>query len=266
MPGTARPPSGQRLSPIDSKSSSSAQASTSASHDNENLKSADYYTHQSSILGLSSPKTSAKSRLAPLEITSERRKATTNGSSTNERNKSAGSASSNDYQDAASTGNDRNANSASSTTSRDRDNPEELESWKNYIEPLLNLMNGYFRESQVDLFCDACDRLNKLLDTHKMFSKTCSKRAVILKIIFKYLDTQSDKMKIKITRIILNVKNLFLFAIFTSPYLFYFKIMYLFLKMKVSGNNLTNICRLLFSVSRNTDNDIYFEDNDIQGY
>jgi hypothetical protein len=33
--------------------------------------------------------------------------------------------------------------------------------------------------------------------------------------------------------------------------------------MKVTSNNLTNICRLLFSISRNTDNDIYFQENDI---
>ena len=33
--------------------------------------------------------------------------------------------------------------------------------------------------------------------------------------------------------------------------------------MKVSSNNLTNICRLLFSISRNTDNDVYFMDNEI---
>ena len=35
--------------------------------------------------------------------------------------------------------------------------------------------------------------------------------------------------------------------------------------MKVSANNLTNICRLLFSISRNTENDIHFMDNDILG-
>ena len=39
----------------------------------------------------------------------------------------------------------------------------------------------------------------------------------------------------------------------------------IFLKMKVGGNNLTNICRLLFSISRNTENDSYFLENDIVG-
>ncbi len=32
--------------------------------------------------------------------------------------------------------------------------------------------------------------------------------------------------------------------------------------MKVSSNNLTNICRLLFSISRNTDNDLVFIQTD----
>ena len=35
--------------------------------------------------------------------------------------------------------------------------------------------------------------------------------------------------------------------------------------MKVTSNNLTNICRLLFLISRNADNDIYFMENDIIG-
>ena len=35
--------------------------------------------------------------------------------------------------------------------------------------------------------------------------------------------------------------------------------------MKVTSNNLTNICRLLFAISRDTDNDLYFMENDILG-
>ena len=35
--------------------------------------------------------------------------------------------------------------------------------------------------------------------------------------------------------------------------------------MKVSSNNLVNICRLLFSISRNSDNDAYFLENDLLG-
>jgi hypothetical protein len=35
--------------------------------------------------------------------------------------------------------------------------------------------------------------------------------------------------------------------------------------MKVSSNNLVNICRLLFSISRNSDNDTFFMENDLLG-
>ena len=35
--------------------------------------------------------------------------------------------------------------------------------------------------------------------------------------------------------------------------------------MKVSSNNLVNICRLLFSISRNSDKDAYFLENDLLG-
>jgi hypothetical protein len=77
--------------------------------------------------------------------------------------------------------------------------------WKNHIEPILNQLEVYFKEYLVDKFCDASDHLNSLLEQYQMFSKTFSKRATILKIIFKYLDTDCDRIKIKISRIILNV-------------------------------------------------------------
>ena len=35
--------------------------------------------------------------------------------------------------------------------------------------------------------------------------------------------------------------------------------------MKVTGNNLTNIFRLLFSVSKNTESDVHFIENEIIG-
>lgn len=37
------------------------------------------------------------------------------------------------------------------------------------------------------------------------------------------------------------------------------------MKMKITGSNLTNICRLLFSISRNSENDLYFMDPQIIG-
>lgn len=77
--------------------------------------------------------------------------------------------------------------------------------WKSSIEPLLNMMNDYFKANVIEQFCEACDRLNKQLETHQMYSKTCTKRALLLKTVFKYLDTDSDKIKIKTSKVILNV-------------------------------------------------------------
>jgi len=61
----------------------------------------------------------------------------------------------------------------------------------------------------VDQFCEACDRLSKLIETHQMNSNKCSKRALILKTVFRYLDTESEKMKLKISKVILNVSKIF---------------------------------------------------------
>ena len=66
-------------------------------------------------------------------------------------------------------------------------------------------MNDYFKANAIEQFCEACDRLNKQLETHQMYSKTCTKRALLLKTVFKYLDTDSDKIKIKTSKVILNV-------------------------------------------------------------
>ncbi len=66
-------------------------------------------------------------------------------------------------------------------------------------------MHNCFKENLVEEFCEACDRLSKLLETHGMLAKSCPRRSGILKIIFKYLDTDNDKIKLKVAKIILNV-------------------------------------------------------------
>jgi len=91
-------------------------------------------------------------------------------------------------------------------------NPQMELNWKQFIEPMLNHMHACFKEALVEEFCEACDRLGQLLETHGMLAKACTKRSAILKIIFKYLDTENDRMKLKVAKIILNVssrRNLF---------------------------------------------------------
>jgi hypothetical protein len=196
-PVSSRPISATRLSPIENKPTGSSNRTFDS---NTNLDSVSVTSADN--LHLSSPKTSAKSsRLAPLEINNNN-----NNNNNNEKTvklKVETTRKSSAPLSTTTTG--AAADGSSEVAKKDED---EAKSWTNFIEPLLNLMDGYFKDNHPDLFCDACDRLNKLLEMHQMFSKTCSKRAVILKIIFKYLDTDSDRIKIRISRIILNVTRL----------------------------------------------------------
>lgn len=161
---------------------------------------------QTTIFRLNSP--NIKSRLAPLEVSIDKKllqkkdiKPPTNTPMTTNTN--------NNSFDTASSSNIESSRSVASNTQDDK----ELQSnWENYIQPVLNAMEAYFKESSVDKFCETCDRLNKQLEAFQMLSKTCPKRATILKIIFKYLDTDSDRIKIRVSKIILNVINQFIFG------------------------------------------------------
>jgi archaellum component FlaC len=141
------------------------------------------------VLKAGSPKTN-KSRLAPLDVQLNEKKA-------NEKEKGS----------SLESGRKRNESMSKETNETNQEDPEMLLNWKTQIEPQLNQLDIYFKEAQIDQFCDACDSLNQLLDRNQMYSKSFAKRAVILKIIFKYLDTDSDKMRIKVLKIILNVKQ-----------------------------------------------------------
>lgn len=226
-PSTSRPISATRLSPIDVKerpnsSKFSSQTSIDCSDLTSNSRSC---IDEERILPVTSQsKVSLNSRLAPLET---------------EKDKIKSSIKVREYEFTEPC-KSRNVDSATSTTSAASANDSQTEiKWISQVEPLLNVINTCYKENLVDQFCEACDKLNKALEINGMFSKSCPKRATILKLIFKYLDCENDRMKLKIAKIILN--------------------------MKVNSNNLTNICRLVFSISRNTDNDIIFMQHDLLG-
>lgn len=211
----SRPISATRLSPIENKPVNQKLSSQSSIEIEPNQSKNTIEEEQ--ILPVTLPKQlSVISRLAPLEISEKIR-----------------SINIQEYEF-----NPRNSHSASSVTSGQSHSESQVEiNWRTNIEPLLNLMNSYFKENQVDLFCESCEALNQMLENFQMYSKNCPKRSIVLKLIFKYLDTENDKMKLKVAKIILN--------------------------MKVGSNNLTNICRLLFSISRNSENDSIFIKDDI---
>ena len=157
-------------------------------------------------LRISSPKI-AKSRLAPLELSNERKKnnvsspATKNKESDVNKSKSETIKFERQQQHDLALSSELAASTSRSTTSTN-DEEKLNQNWKNTIEPVLNQMDICFKEFLVEKFCDQTDLLNGLLEQHQMLSKTCSKRATILKLIFKYLDTDCDRIKIKISRII----------------------------------------------------------------
>lgn len=130
--------------------------------------------------------------------------------------------------------NDRKT-SAGKTQSKEPD-PEEEKYWKNTLKPHFNDMINLHKEKQNEDFCKACYKLYDLLEAKQMLGKSSSKRTNILKILFKFLDTDNDQIKIKLSRIIL--------------------------AFEVGTNNLTNICRLLFSLTRKEENDpLFLQDN-----
>lgn len=230
-PSTSRPISATRLSPIDVKERpNSSKFSSQTSIDCTDLASnSRSCIDEERILPVTSQsKVSLNSRLAPLDTATEK-------------DKTKNSIKVREFEFTEPPCKSRDADSATSTTSLTNsanDSQTEIK-WKSQIEPLLNVINTCHKDNLVDQFCEACDKLNKALEINGMFSKSCPKRATILKLIFKYLDNENDRMKLKIAKIILN--------------------------MKVNSNNLTNICRLVFSISRNTDNDIIFMQHDLLG-
>ena len=161
---------------------------------------------QTTIFRLNSP--NIKSRLAPLEVSIDKKllqkkdiKPPTNTPMTTNTN--------NNSFDTASSSNIESSRSIASNTQDDK----ELQSnWENYIQPVLNAMEAYFKESSVDKFCETCDRLNKQLEAFQMLSTSCPILATIVKMIFNYLATSSDRIKIRVSNIILNVINQFIFG------------------------------------------------------
>ena len=148
---------------------------------------------ESDIIRLTSP-ISVKSRLAPLEVPLNKASVKKDTTKTNKNIK-------------ATTSSNKiiNTDGFALQTSVKEDEQQLETNWKMHIEPLVNSINLCLEDNKIDQFCENCDKLNKLLEQNQMFSKTCIKRSSILKQIFKYLDTDCDRVKIHVSKIILNV-------------------------------------------------------------
>uniref|UniRef100_A0A3P9NCM4 Armadillo repeat containing 2 n=1 Tax=Poecilia reticulata TaxID=8081 RepID=A0A3P9NCM4_POERE len=111
----------------------------------------------------------------------------------------------------------------------DEEDPESLV-WNNVILPLLQELESI---GSVDRLCDLCDRLHGTLADADMLGRRCKKRSGILRTLFHLVDRESAQLNLHIAK--------------------------LCLALCVSGNNLLNICKLVFQISRSESNDILFE-------
>ncbi|MEQ2204616.1 hypothetical protein XENOCAPTIV_015895 [Xenoophorus captivus] len=92
-------------------------------------------------------------------------------------------------------------------------------------------------EGSVDRLCDLCDHLHDTLSDADMLGRRCKRRSGILRTLFRLVDLDSAQLNLHIAK--------------------------LCLALCVSGNNLLNICKLVFQISRSESNDVLFEKNSI---
>ncbi|KAK5598999.1 hypothetical protein CRENBAI_000466 [Crenichthys baileyi] len=126
-----------------------------------------------------------------------------------------------------------------STTCTDKEDAESLV-WNNVILPLLQELESVAAgssEGPVDRLCDLCDHLHATLADADMLGRRCKRRSGILRTLFSLVDLDSAQLNLHIAK--------------------------LCLALCVSGNNLLNICKLVFQISRSESNDVLFEKNSI---
>nr|XP_057913906.1 armadillo repeat-containing protein 2 isoform X2 [Doryrhamphus excisus] len=93
-------------------------------------------------------------------------------------------------------------------------------------------------EASLERLCDLCVSLHDALAEAGMLGHHgCKKRSTILRTLFQLIDLNSSRLDLHIAE--------------------------LCLALRVSGNNLLNICKLVFQISRNESNDALFQDNSV---
>ncbi|NXN38667.1 ARMC2 protein, partial [Rhinoptilus africanus] len=104
--------------------------------------------------------------------------------------------------------------------------------WHIKILPILQELE---KQDNIENLCLACTKLYQALSEGNMLGKRCKRRSVLLKILYKLVDIDSDPLCLKLAKIIL--------------------------AMKVDGKNLLGVCKLAFKICRNEKND-YIIQND----
>ncbi|XP_023266556.1 armadillo repeat-containing protein 2 [Seriola lalandi dorsalis] len=136
------------------------------------------------------------------------------------------------------TGQRTDLGNGNNTTSTEED--AESLVWNNTIGPLLQQLETVVpgsSEGSVDRLCDFCDRLHGTLAEAAMLGRRCKRRSGILRTLFRLIDLNSAQLNLHIAK--------------------------LCLALCISGNNLLNICKLIFQISRSETNDLLFQNNSI---
>ncbi|XP_065537174.1 armadillo repeat-containing protein 2 [Lathamus discolor] len=98
--------------------------------------------------------------------------------------------------------------------------------WHVKVLPILHELE---KEDNVENLCLACTKLYQALNEENMLGKRFKRRNMLLKILYKLVDIDSDPLCLKLAKIILS--------------------------MKVDGKNLLSVCKLAFKICRNEKND-----------
>ncbi|XP_077976890.1 armadillo repeat-containing protein 2-like [Glandiceps talaboti] len=124
---------------------------------------------------------------------------------------------------------------SSSAGRREDESQEDALYWNTHILPILENMECKKKsptEEDILVLCNQCDVLYKTLEAGNMLGRGVKRRSSVLKPVYRLLDIDNPKLMLKLARLIL--------------------------AFKVSGNNLMNVCRLVFKVSREENNDTLF--------
>ncbi|KAK7150199.1 hypothetical protein R3I93_011455 [Phoxinus phoxinus] len=117
------------------------------------------------------------------------------------------------------------------------DNMDDSVFWSTKVLPVLQEFESFapgdgVSDEIVGQLCISCNRLHDALAERGMLGRQCKKRSAILRTLFRLIDVGSDRLNLTLAKLIL--------------------------ALNVSGNNLLNICKLVFKISRNASNDGMF--------
>ncbi|RUS90870.1 hypothetical protein EGW08_001377 [Elysia chlorotica] len=118
-----------------------------------------------------------------------------------------------------------------------REGDEQDEFYSRGIEPLVSELASLTKKKDCDRIQELAGQIYSALESKGCFTKQFQHRSHILKVIFKLLDVDEPRVLLRLARLILG--------------------------FKVSGNNLLNVCKLVFKVARNDKNDPYFLEENI---